>query len=163
MKANELREFLLHDAKALETKGITMEYLKSATDEKDWKDFYLSDKYDGLLKAVKASPYERARAAYHREDADLIISKVDKVTIKVTMLSGVTLGKKFFESLSKDGQSPFNKMMEYVKDTNAKYTKRRRVFINEYLASKRNANKQTKNQTTNYYIATNKLGDFLNK
>ena len=86
MKAKEARKFLLYNPKAQETVGVKKEYLKAALDDKDWKDFYLSDKYDRMLKAVKASPYERARAAYHREDADLIIDRVDRVNIEVTML-----------------------------------------------------------------------------
>jgi len=163
MKVKEAREFLIYDPKALETKGITKEYLKAAIDDKDWKEFYLSDKYDGLLKAVKASPYERARAAYHREDADLIIDKVDKVSISVTMLSGVTLGKKFFQSIAKEGQSNFNCMLDYIKRTNNKYTKRRRVFINEYLAEKKIQHQQRKKRIPNYYVATNTIADFVNK
>ena len=151
MKTNEIRIYLLNDRSALDNKGIELEYLEAATSDKKWDEFLLSDKYDDLLAAVKANPYERAHQAFRREEACTIIKNVDKTTMKVTMLDGQSRTAKFFDN-------NFFKMQEWVSKQNASYNKRKRKFINSYLAKFKKSNKQT-----NYHLAMNKLGDFMDK
>jgi len=150
MKTNEIRIYLLNDRSALDNKGIELEYLEAATSDKKWDEFLLSDKYDDLLAAVKANPYERAHQAFRREEAHTIIKSVNKAEMKVTMLDGQTRRAKFFDN-------NFFKMEKWIEDQNASYNKRKRKFINTYLA------KFKKKQISNFHIASNKLGDFLQK
>ena len=150
MKTNEVRIYLLNDRSALDNKGIELEYLEAATSDKKWDEFLLSDKYDDLLAAVKANPYERAHQAFRREESHTIIKSVNKAEMKVTMLDGQTRRAKFFDN-------NFFKMEKWIEDQNASYNKRKRKFINTYLA------KFKKKQISNFHIASNKLGDFLQK
>lgn len=150
MKTNEIRIYLLNDRSALDNKGIELEYLEAATSDKKWDEFLLSDKYDDLLAAVKANPYERAHQAFRREESHTIIKSVNKAEMKVTMLDGQTRRAKFFDN-------NFFKMEKWIEDQNASYNKRKRKFINTYLA------KFKKKQISNFHIASNKLGDFLQK
>jgi len=150
MKTNEIRIYLLNDRSALDNKGIELEYLEAATSDKKWDEFLLSDKYDDLLAAVKANPYERAHQAFRREEAHMIIKSVNKAEMKVTMLDGQTRKAKFFDN-------NFFKMEKWIEDQNASYNKRKRKFINTYLA------KFKKKQISNFHIASNRLGDFLQK
>ena len=150
MKTNEIRIYLLNDRSALDNKGIELEYLEAATSDKKWDEFLLSDKYDDLLAAVKANPYERAHQAFRREESHTIIKSVNKAEMKVTMLDGQTRKAKFFDN-------NFFKMEKWIEDQNASYNKRKRKFINTYLA------KFKKKQISNFHIASNKLGDFLQK
>jgi len=150
MKTNEIRNYLLNDRSALDNKGIELKYLEAATSDKKWDEFLLSDKYDDLLAAVKANPYERAHQAFRREESHTIIKSVNKAEMKVTMLDGQTRTAKFFNN-------NFFHMEQWVIDQNASYNKRKRKFINTYLA------KFKKKQISNFHIASNKLGDFLQK
>ena len=150
MNSMKVRNYLLNDRTAMETEGITLEYLKAATNDKEWHELLLSDKYDKLLEVLKVNPYERAHQAFRREFSHDIIKHVDKVNLKVTMLDGQTRNTIFF------GGS-FLKMQKWVDELNSRYNKRKRQFIKEYLAQFK------KKQVTNYELAMNKLGDFIKK
>jgi len=144
MKTNEIRNYLLNDRSAMDNKGIKLEYLEAATSDKKWDEFLLSHKYDNLLAAVKANPYERAHQAFRRENASMIIKSTDKVSMTITFLDG--------ETKKADSFINFEKIVEAF---NSSYNKRKRKFINTYLA------KFKKKEMSNYQIACNKLGDFL--
>ena len=90
MKTNEIRNYLLNDRSAMDNKGIKLEYLEAATSNKKWDELLLSDKYDDLLAAVKANPYERAHQAFRRENASMIIKSTNKVAMTITFLDGET-------------------------------------------------------------------------
>ena len=49
----KVRNYLLNDRTAMETEGITLEYLKAATNDNEWHELLLSDKYDKLLEVLK--------------------------------------------------------------------------------------------------------------
>ena len=149
MKTNEVRNYLLHNREAVDVQGMKLEYLKAATQDQVWDQLLMSDQYDNLLKLLKVNPYERAHQAFRREESHTIIKSVDKKSMIVTMLDGSTRKPIFFEN-------NFFKMQEWVKKQNASYNKRKREFINNYLAKFKK-----KNRVTNYELATNKLGDFL--
>ena len=144
MTTNKVRNYLLNDRSALDNKGITLEYLEAATSNKKWDELLLSDKYDDLLAAVKANPYERAHQAFRRENASMIIKSTDKVAMTITFLDG--------ETKKADSFINFEKIVEAF---NSSYNKRKRKYINTYLA------KFKKKQVSNYQLACNKLGDFL--
>jgi hypothetical protein len=144
MKTNEIRNYLLNDRSAMDNKGIKLEYLEAATSDKKWDEFLLTNKYDDLLAAVKANPYERAHQAFRRENASMIIKSTDKIAMTITFLDG--------ETKKADSFINFEKIVEAF---NSSYNKRKRKFINTYLA------KFKKKQISNYQIACNKLGDFL--
>ena len=144
MTTNKVRNYLLNDRSAMDNKGIKLEYLEAATSDKKWDEFLLSDKYDDLLAAVKANPYERAHQAFRRENASMIIKSTDKVSMTITFLDG--------ETKKADSFINFEKIVEAF---NSSYNKRKRKFINTYLA------KFKKKEMSNYQIACNKLGDFL--
>ena len=144
MKTNEIRNYLLNDRSAMDNKGIKLEYLEAATSDKKWDEFLLTNKYDDLLAAVKANPYERAHQAFRRDNASMIIKSTDKVAMTITFLDG--------ETKKADSFINFEKIVEAF---NSSYNKRKRKFINTYLA------KFKKKQMSNYQIACNKLGDFL--
>ena len=144
MKTNEIRNYLLNDRSAMDNKGIKLEYLEAATSDKKWDEFLLTNKYDDLLAAVKANPYERAHQAFRRDNASMIIKSTDKVAMTITFLDG--------ETKKADSFINFEKIVEAF---NSSYNKRKRKFINTYLA------KFKKKQISNYQIACNKLGDFL--
>jgi len=144
MKTNEIRNYLLNDRSAMDNKGIKLEYLEAATSDKKWDEFLLTNKYDDLLAAVKANPYERAHQAFRRENASMIIKSTDKVAMTITFLDG--------ETQKADSFINFEKIVEAF---NSSYNKRKRKFINTYLA------KFKKKQVSNYQLACNKLGDFL--
>ena len=144
MKTNEIRNYLLNDRSAMDNKGIKLEYLEAATSDKKWDEFLLTNKYDDLLAAVKANPYERAHQAFRRDNASMIIKSTDKVAMTITFLDG--------ETKKADSFINFEKIVEAF---NSSYNKRKRKFINTYLA------KFKKKQVSNYQIACNKLGDFL--
>ena len=144
MKTNEIRNYLLNDRSAMDNKGIKLEYLEAATSDKKWDEFLLTNKYDDLLAAVKANPYERAHQAFRRDNASMIIKSTDKVAMTITFLDG--------ETKKADSFINFEKIIEAF---NSSYNKRKRKFINTYLA------KFKKKQMSNYQIACNKLGDFL--
>ena len=146
----KVRNYLLNDRTAMETEGITLEYLKAATNDNEWHELLLSDKYDKLLEVLKVNPYERAHQAFRRELSHEIIKHVDKVNLKVTMLDGRTHNTIYF------GGS-FLKMQKWVDKLNSTYNKRKREFIKEYLAQFK------KKQVNNYQLAMNKLGDFIKK
>ena len=144
MKTNEIRNYLLNDRSAMDNKGIKLEYLEAATSDKKWDEFLLTNKYDDLLAAVKANPYERAHQAFRRDNASMIIKSTDKVAMTITFLDG--------ETQKADSFINFEKIVEAF---NSSYNKRKRKFINTYLA------KFKKKQVSNYQLACNKLGDFL--
>ena len=144
MTTNKVRNYLLNDRSALDNKGITLEYLEAATSDKKWDEFLLTNKYDDLLAAVKANPYERAHQAFRRQNASMIIKSTNKVAMTITFLDG--------ETKTADSFINFEKIVEAF---NSSYNKRKRKFINTYLA------KFKKKQVSNYQIACNKLGDFL--
>ena len=144
MKTNEIRNYLLNDRSAMDNKGIKLEYLEAATSDKKWDEFLLTNKYDDLLAAVKANPYERAHQAFRRENASMIIKSTDKVAMTITFLDG--------ETQKADSFINFEKIVEAF---NSSYNRRKRKFINTYLA------KFKKKQVSNYQLACNKLGDFL--
>ena len=144
MKTNEIRNYLLNDRSAMENKGIKLEYLEAATSDKKWDEFLLTNKYDDLLAAVKANPYERAHQAFRRNNASMIIKSTDKVAMTITFLDG--------ETQKADSFINFEKIVEAF---NSSYNRRKRKFINTYLA------KFKKKEMSNYQIACNKLGDFL--
>ena len=147
MKTNEIRNYLLNDRSAVdkvEKRIFKLEYLEAATSDKKWDEFLLSDKYDDLLAAVKANPYERAHQAFRRENASMIIKSTDKVAMTITFLDG--------ETKKADSFINFEKIVEAF---NSSYNKRKRKYINTYLA------KFKKKQVSNYQLACNKLGDFL--
>ena len=144
MKTNEIRNYLLNDRSAMDNKGIKLEYLEAATSDKKWDEFLLTNKYDDLLAAVKANPYERAHQAFRRENASMIIKSTDKVAMTITFLDG--------ETKKADSFINFEKIVEAF---NSSYNRRKRKYINTYLA------KFKKKQVSNYQIACNKLGDFL--
>ena len=144
MKTNEIRNYLLNDRSAMDNKGIKLEYLEAATSDKKWDEFLLTNKYDDLLAAVKANPYERAHQAFRRENASMIIKSTDKVLMTITFLDG--------ETKKADSFINFEKIVEAF---NSSYNRRKRKYINTYLA------KFKKKQVSNYQIACNKLGDFL--
>ena len=144
MKTNEIRNYLLNDRSAMDNKGIKLEYLEAATSDKKWDEFLLTNKYDDLLAAVKANPYERAHQAFRRNNASMIIKSTDKVAMTITFLDG--------ETQKADSFINFEKIVEAF---NSSYNKRKRKFINTYLA------KFKKKQVSNYQLACNKLGDFL--
>jgi len=150
MNTNQVRNYLLNDRTAMEKEGITLEYLKAATNNKEWHELLLSDKYDKILEALKVNPYERAHQAFRREYSHDIINKVDKINLKVTMLDGQTRNAIFFDN-------SFIKMQKWIDDLNARYNKRKRKFIKEYLSQFK------KKQVNNYQLAMNKLGDFIKK
>ena len=135
MKTNEVRNYLLYDRSATDLKGMKLTYLQAATKDENWDQFLLSDEYDDLLAALKVNPYERAHQAFRREEACTIIKNVDKTTMKVTMLDGQSRTAKFFDN-------NFFKMQEWVNKQNASYNKRKRKFINSYLAKFKKSNKQ---------------------
>ena len=151
MKTNEVRNYLLYNREAVDVQGMELEYIKAATDNKEWDQFLMSNKYDDLLKILKVNPYERAHQAFRREESHTIIKSVDKRAMVVTMLDGSTRKPLFFEN-------NFFKMQEWVEKKNASYNKRKREFINNYLAKFKK-----KKRVTNYELATNKLSDFLQK
>lgn len=144
MKTNEIRNYLLNDRSAMDNKGIKLEYLEAATSDKKWDEFLLTNKYDDLLAAVKANPYERAHQAFRRNNASMIIKSTDKVAMTITFLDG--------ETQKADSFINFEKIVEAF---NSSYNRRKRKFINTYLA------KFKKKEMSNYQIACNKLGDFL--
>lgn len=144
MKTNEIRNYLLNDRSAMDNKGIKLEYLEAATSDKKWDEFLLTNKYDDLLAAVKANPYERAHQAFRRNNASMIIKSTDKVAMTITFLDG--------ETQKADSFINFEKIIEAF---NSSYNRRKRKFINNYLA------KFQKKEMSNYQIACNKLGDFL--
>lgn len=144
MKTNEIRNYLLNDRSAMDNKGIKLEYLEAATSDKKWDEFLLTNKYDDLLAAVKANPYERAHQAFRRDNASMIIKSTDKVAMTITFLDG--------ETQKADSFINFEKIVEAF---NSSYNRRKRKFINTYLA------KFKKKEMSNYQIACNKLGDFL--
>ena len=144
MKTNEIRNYLLNDRSAMDNKGIKLEYLEAATSDKKWDEFLLTNKYDDLLAAVKANPYERAHQAFRRNNASMIIKSTDKVAMTITFLDG--------ETQKTDSFINFEKIVEAF---NSSYNRRKRKFINTYLA------KFKKKEMSNYQIACNKLGDFL--
>ena len=144
MKTNEIRNYLLNDRSAMDNKGIKLEYLEAATSDKKWDEFLLTNKYDDLLAAVKANPYERAHQAFRRDNASMIIKSTDKVAMTITFLDG--------ETKKADSFINFEKIVEAF---NSSYNRRKRKFINTYLAKFR------KKEMSNYQIACNKLGDFL--
>ena len=144
MKTNEIRNYLLNDRSAMDNKGIKLEYLEAATSDKKWDEFLLTNKYDDLLAAVKANPYERAHQAFRRDNASMIIKSTDKVAMTITFLDG--------ETKKADSFINFEKIVEAF---NSSYNKRKRKFINTYLANFK------KKQMSNYKMACNKLGDFL--
>ena len=144
MKTNEIRNYLLNDRSAMDNKGIKLEYLEAATSDKKWDEFLLTNKYDDLLAAVKANPYERAHQAFRRDNASMIIKSTDKVAMTITFLDG--------ETKKADSFINFEKIVEAF---NSSYNRRKRKYINTYLA------KFKKKQVSNYQIACNKLGDFL--
>ena len=144
MKTNEIRNYLLNDRSAMDNKGIKLEYLEAATSDKKWDEFLLTNKYDDLLAAVKANPYERAHQAFRRENASMIIKSTNKVAMTITFLDG--------ETKKADSFINFEKIVEAF---NSSYNRRKRKYINTYLA------KFKKKQVSNYQIACNKLGDFL--
>ena len=144
MKTNEIRNYLLNDRSAMDNKGIKLEYLEAATSDKKWDEFLLTNKYDDLLAAVKANPYERAHKAFRRDNASMIIKSTDKVAMTITFLDG--------ETKKADSFINFEKIVEAF---NSSYNRRKRKYINTYLA------KFKKKQVSNYQIACNKLGDFL--
>ena len=144
MTTNKVRNYLLNDRSALDNKGITLEYLEAATCNTLWDELLLSHKYDQLLAAVKANPYERAHQAFRRENASMIIKSTDKVAMTITFLDG--------ETQKADSFINFEKIVEAF---NSSYNRRKRKFINTYLA------KFKKKEMSNYQIACNKLGDFL--
>jgi len=144
MKTNEIRNYLLNDRSAIDNKGIKLEYLEAATSDKKWDEFLLTNKYDDLLAAVKANPYERAHQAFRRKNASMIIKSTDKVAMTITFLDG--------ETQKADSFINFEKIVEAF---NSSYNRRKRKFINTYLA------KFKKKQVSNYQLACNKLGDFL--
>ena len=144
MKTNEIRNYLLNDRSAMDNKGIKLEYLEAATSDKKWDEFLLTNKYDDLLAAVKANPYERAHQAFRRENASMIIKSTNKVAMTITFLDG--------ETKKADSFINFEKIVEAF---NSSYNRRKRKFINTYLAKFR------KKEMSNYQIACNKLGDFL--
>ena len=150
MNSMKVRNYLLNDRSAMDNKGIKLEYLKAATNDKEWHELLLSDKYDKLLEVLKVNPYERAHQAFRREWSHEIIKHVDKVNLKVTMLDGRTHNTIYF------GGS-FIKMQKWVDKLNSTYNKRKRQFIKEYLAQFK------KKQVNNYQLAMNKLGDFIKK
>ena len=150
MNTNKVRNYLLYNRDACELFIGVREYLKAATNDKEWHELLLSDKYDKLLEAMKVNPYERAHQAFRREFSHEIIKHVDKVNLKVTMLDGRTHNTIYF------GGS-FLKMQKWVDKLNSTYNKRKRAFIKEYLAQFK------KKQVTNYQLAMNKLGDFIKK
>ena len=90
MKTNEIRNYLLNDRSAMDNKSIKLEYLEAATSDKKWDEFLLTNKYDDLLAAVKANPYERAHQAFRRDNASMIIKSTDKVAMTITFLDGET-------------------------------------------------------------------------
>ena len=146
----KVRNYLLNDRTAMETVGIELEYLKAATNDKEWHELLLTDKYDKLLEVMKVNPYERAHQAFRREFSHDIIRHVDKVNLRVTMLDGQSRGPKYFEN-------SFLKMEQWVHKLNSRYNKRKREFIKEYLGQFK------KKQVNNYQLAMNKLGDFIKK
>ena len=147
MKTNEIRNYLLNDRSAVdkvEKRIFKLEYLEAATSDKKWDEFLLSDKYDDLLAAVKANPYERAHQAFRRENPSMIIKSTNKVAMTITFLDG--------ETKTADSFINFEKIVEAF---NSSYNKRKRKYINTYLA------KFKKKQVSNFHVATNKLGDFM--
>ena len=144
MKTNEIRNYLLNDRSAMDNKGIKLEYLEAATSDKKWDEFLLTNKYDDLLAAVKANPYERAHQAFRRDNASMIIKSTDKVAMTITFLDG--------ETKKADSFINFEKIVEAF---NSSYNRPKRKYINTNLA------KFKKKQVSNYQIACNKLGDFL--
>ena len=66
------------------------------------------------------------------------------------MLDGQTRNAIFFDN-------SFIKMQKWIDDLNARYNKRKRKFIKEYLLQFK------KKQVNNYQFAMNKLGDFIKK
>ena len=150
MNSKKVRNYLLYNREACELFIDIPQYLKAATNDKEWHELLLSDKYDKLLEVLKVNPYERAHQAFRREFSHDIIKHVDKVNLKVTMLDGQTRNTIFF------GGS-FLKMQKWVDELNSRYNKRKRAFIKEYLAQFK------KKQVNNYQLAMNKLGDFIKK
>jgi len=144
MTTNKVRNYLLNDRSALDNEGITLEYLEAATCNTKWDELLLSHKYDQLLAAVKANPYERAHQAFRRDNASMIIKSTNKVSMTITFLDG--------ETKTADTFINFEKIVEAF---NSSYNKRKRKYINTYLA------KFKKKQVSNFHMASNKLGDFM--